>query len=233
MLEPDELEQRFGANPTWFYAYNVATLALSVLFSEPDGGVFETGRAWLQGSIPPRLYVAVISSVMTTCLIAWAIVGRRRAHARGSLDDSDQLVVVAFAVLVANSALSYAYTKHEIISVAGAFYAFGASVAGRQALEYLRESRRRAGRLVVVALLAMLAAGWACRSAGVHHLLRVQAFKVRNDWARLSPAMLRETGTAVERRSAALVRQLRQDALDVRVTNTYLLPRWVDRWWGE
>jgi hypothetical protein len=233
MLEPNELAQRFGANPTWFYTYNVATSVLSVLFSEPDGGVFEIARAWLQDGIPPRLYVAVISSVLTTGLIAWAVVGRWRRHAQGGLDDGDRLLIIALAVLIANSVLSYAYTKHEIISVAGVFYAFAAFVAARHALEYLGEPHRRAGGLVVVALLAILAVGWAFRSAGVHHLLRVQAFKVRNDWARLSPAMMLETGTAAERRSAVLVRQIRQDALEMRVTNTFLLPRWADRWWGE
>lgn len=70
MLEPEEIEQRFGSSPIWFYAYNVATSMLSVLLSDPDGGIFEIGRAWLQGDVPPRLYVAVVSSVMTTGLIA-------------------------------------------------------------------------------------------------------------------------------------------------------------------
>lgn len=233
MLEPDELEQRFGSSPTWFYAYNVATSMLSVLFSDPDGGVFETGRAWLRGDVPPRLYVVVVSSVMTTGLIAWVVVARLRGRARQICDDRDRVLVIFAAVLIANSALSYAYTKPEIITVAGAFYAFAAFVAARQSLEYLREPARGAARIAVVLVLAAMATVWAFRSAGVHHMLRVQAFKVRNDWARLSPEMLRDTGTPEERRAAALIRQLRHDALEMRVTNPYLLPRWADRWWGE
>ena len=37
VLEPEELIARFGANPTWFYAYNVATSFLSVPFADHLG----------------------------------------------------------------------------------------------------------------------------------------------------------------------------------------------------
>ena len=75
---------------------------------------------------------------------------------------------------------------------------------------------------------------WTFRSLGVHHMLRVQAFKVRTDWARVSPDRIRDTGSREERLAAtALVRQLRQDALGMPDVNPYLLPRWADRWWGD
>jgi hypothetical protein len=128
--------------------------------------------------------------------------------------------------------LSYAYTKHEIISVAGAFYAVAAFVAAQRSLEYLKEPRRRGGVALVV-VLALLAVGWSFRSAGVHHMLRVQAFKVRNDWARLPPALLSDSGSGREQRSVKLVRQLQQEALAMPVTNAVRLPMWTDRWWGE
>ena len=253
MLEPKELEARFGANPVWFYTYNVVTSILSVLFSDPDGGVFETGRAWLQGNVPPRLYLAVASSLMTTGLMAWVVASRLRGRAGQVRDARDRYLIIFAAVLLANSAMSYVYTKHEILSVAGAFYALAAFVAGRHALEWVRRDgpqertvqpalagrvakrpdTRGAARIVVVLVLAATATAWAFRSAGVHHMLRVQAFKVRGDWARVPPEMLRDTGTPEERRAAALVSQLRHDALEMRVTNPNLLPRWADRWWGE
>ena len=50
------LHARFGADPLPFYLYNVVTSVLSVLFSEPDRGVFQTVRTWLAGDMPARVY---------------------------------------------------------------------------------------------------------------------------------------------------------------------------------
>jgi hypothetical protein len=234
MLEPEELIERFGANPLWFYAYNVATSIVSVPFSEPDGGVFEIPRARLQGDVPPRLYVAVISSTATTALIGWAAVARGRQWIRTRHSEADgQLLVIAGAVLIANAALSYAYTKTEILSVAGAFYAFAAFVAARHCIDYWPTSTRRVARVAVLLMLAVVAAMWTFRSLGVHHMLRVQAFKVRVDWARVSEDWMQDTGSSEDRRGAALVRQLHREALETNVVNPYRLPRWADRWWGE
>ena len=47
MLEPQEIERRFGAQPLWFYAYNVLASMGSVLFSEPRSGVFAATSAGL------------------------------------------------------------------------------------------------------------------------------------------------------------------------------------------
>ncbi len=252
MLEPGEIRERFGAEPTWFYVYNVATSMLSVLFSDPDGGVFEIGRAWLQGNVPPRLYVAVVSSVMTTGLIVWVVAARVRGRAPKTSAASDQLFIIFAAVLIANSALSYAYTKHEIISVAGVFYALAAFAAARHSMEYLRRdgpqgradqpalagrvARRpdtAAVRIALCLMLAMMAGVWAFRSAGVHHMLQVQGFKVRNDWVSLQPDSLAHLGYPSDARARALAAQLRREALAMRTANPYVLPRWADRWWGE
>jgi hypothetical protein len=233
VLEPQELVERFGANPTWFYVYNVATSVLSVPFSDPDGGVFEILRARLRGDVPPRLYLAVVSSAATTALIGWAVVGRLRRRAPVLHEADGQLVAIAGIVLVANAAISYAYTKHEILSVAGAFYAFAAFVAARHAIGAWPASTRRVADVAVVLLLAVVATMWTARTLGVHHMLRVQAFKVRVDWARVSPDPMRDDGSPDDRVAAALVRYLRRDALEAPGVNPYLLPRWVDRWWGE
>ena len=61
-------------------------------------------------------------------------------------------------------------------------------------------------------------------------MLRVEAFKVRNDWARL-PAESNDAGT--NRAVAALVRQLRLEAVNMPGSNPFRVPRWFDRWWGE
>ena len=233
MLEPEEIQQRFGSSPGVFYVYNVATSFLSVLFSEPDGGVFEGVCAWMAGDVPPRLYLAVASSCLTTGLIAWVVAVCVRGGARSMRDELGQLLMVSITVIIANAAMSYVYTKHEILSVAGCFYAIAAFVAGRHALDWLRREASGAARIVVVVVLASAAALWAFRSIGVHHMLLVQAFKVRNDWARMPAEMPVDDGSPAARQAAALFRQLRRDAVAMPVSNPHLVPRWVDRWWGE
>ena len=232
VLDPPELQQRFGANPVWFYQYNIAASVLSVLFSEPQGGVFELVRAWLSGDVPPRLYVAVVSSVLATGLVLWVCAQRLRRREQRAFTHDDQLLIVFAAVLISNAVMSYAYTKDEIVSIAGAFYACAAFAAARYAAEHVALARSLTRRRLACAVLAATAAIWAFRSAGVHHMMRVQAFKERNDWAALAPRYLAEH-TPDDRRAAALARQLRADAFAMRIPNPGLQPRWLDRWWGE
>ena len=208
------------------------TSFLSVPFADPSDGVFQLVGSRLEGYVPPRLYVAVVSSTITTALIGWAVIRRFRRPTSALHDADRQLLVMAGVVLIANSVISFAYTKHEILSVAGAFYAFAAFVTARCVIDSWHASTRLAGAAALM-VLAMVATTWTFRTAGVHHMLRVQAFQVRVDWARLSPDLMRDTGSLEGRVAAALVRHLRRDALEAPVTNRYLLPRWADRWLGE
>ncbi len=233
VLEPVELQQRFGSNPLPFYAYNVVASVMSVLFSEPQHGVFLGVRAWLDGDVPPRVYVAISSSLLLTALVFWAAVARPEGYSRLALTADRQLLVVVAAVLLANAAMSYAYTKDEIVTVAGAFYAVAAFVAVRHAIERLHHRPALGVEVALIAVLLTTSTLFAVRSAGVHHLIRVQAFKVRNDWGRLPAARYRDAGLESQRAAAAMVRRLRHDALEARVPQPDLLPGWADRWWGE
>ena len=242
MLETGELARRFGDNPSWFYLYNVVTSILSVLFSDPDRGVFHTVRTWLEGTTPARLYLPVVTSAITTVLIGWVCVERWRGRG-GQVPPNDTRLLDIFGVmLIANAVVSYAYTKHEIISIAGAFYAFAAYVAVRYAIRFAGsgdgpEDRGgpalRWGRTGVCVLLGALACAWAFRSAGVHHMIQVQAFRERLEWARLDPERIAERGYPADARARALTAQLRRDALDLRLPNPSELPAWPDDWWGE
>ena len=232
MLETGELARRFGENPSWFYLYNVATSILSVLFSDPDRGVFHTVRTWLDGEMPARLYLPVVTSAITTACIAGVWVARWRGRGP-KLPPSDTRLLDLFAVmLLANAVVSYAYTKHEIISVAGTFYAFAAYVAVRYAID-LTGRLATVRQKVICVLLAVLACAWACRSVGVHHMIQVQAFRERLEWARLDPERIAERGYPSDERARALTAQLRRDALDLRLPNPGELPAWADDWWGE
>jgi hypothetical protein len=233
VLDPDELQQRFGGNPAVFYAYNVVASVMSVLFSEPQAGVFLGVRGWLAGDVPPRTSVAIASSVILTALIVWTAATRPKGQTRLTLTPDKRLLAIVAAVLAANSVMSYAYTKDEIVTAAGAFYAIAAFVAARHAIERARQSPSRGVQVALLFVLLTASTLWAVRSAGVHHMIRVQAFKVRNDWGRLPTARYRDAGPENQRGAAAVVRQLRRDALETRVPRPDLLPRWADRWWGE
>ena len=244
MLPPEEILRRFGDNPGWFYAYNVATSVLSVLFSDPDRGVFHTLRTLRDGELPARLYIATVPSVVTTGLIAWVVMLRVRAGAWKNPTRHDQLLFVFAAVLLANAVFAYAYAKHEIISVAGAFYAIATFVAMRHAIESggltgaggLKASgyhNRGPAGVALCVLLGVLATAGAFRSAGVHHMLQTQAYRERLEWARLDAERIAERGYPSDARARALAAQLRRDALDLRIANPNLLPGWADDWWGE
>jgi hypothetical protein len=82
-------------------------------------------------------------------------------------------------------------------------------------------------------MLAGVATLWAIRSAGVHHTLRLQAFKHRNDWAAIEQQRYLPADAPHQGEGAALIAQLRRNAIDMRVPSPVLLGEWPNRWWGD
>jgi hypothetical protein len=122
VLNPDELERRFGHNPIPFYAYNVMSAISCVLFAEPRGGVWVFLRELLGGRPEPWQFVNVLTSALTTLLIgrfAAARVGKWRA---GEFDEADRFVVIFLVVLPLNALFAAGYEKDVIMSPAGLFY---------------------------------------------------------------------------------------------------------------
>jgi hypothetical protein len=126
--------------------------------------------------------------------------------------------------------MSFVYTKDEIMSVAGAFYAlpvFGAAVY------FLRRwPSRPTSWIATAAMCVVCVAGstaWATRAAGVHHVLRSQAFVQRNDWTRLEREWRRDGNWERYAQSEPLIRDLRRQAIATRVVNPYFEPRWMER----
>jgi hypothetical protein len=187
--------------------------------------------------MPARLYIATVPSLITTALIAWTAAVRVRCWK--APQRRDQLLFVFAAALIANAVFAYAYAKHEIISVAGAFYGFAAFGAMSQAIESagVRSGGDRGlmpiARVALCVVLAAVAGAWAFRSAGVHHMLQTQAFRERLEWARLDPDRIADRGYPSDARARALTAQLRREALDIRMANPGELPAWADDWWGE
>jgi hypothetical protein len=229
VLDPAELEQRFGARPLIFYSYNVIASALSVLFSEPQGGVFESVRA--SGGSGPllRVILPIATSTVTTALIAWTAMRRVRT---ATLDDTARVMLLFAAVLGANAVLSFAYTKDEIMSAAGAFYALAAFAACREAL-VATGSARKAVALAGVVLLGFLVTGWSVRSAGVHYVLRTQAAKHQADWLGPMDRYSRSDSSRTASAKQHLIEQLRRESLAIELPNTRLGPGWPMRLWVD
>jgi len=229
-LEPDQIQQRFGAQAYWFHAYNVVVSATSVLFAEPQSGVFIAVRGWLQRGPMVQLLLPVISSVLTTALMVWIALRSARLRA---FDDTERYFFVFIAVLAVNAAISYAYTKDEIVSPAGAFYALAAFGAVRQLLLVSGHWRPRA-RMAGTLLLCALAALWTVRSVGVHYKLRWQATRHQLDWVSLPYEWQRQDRWPSDPAAQQLLLQLRRTAIGMHIPNTRVgEPEWPGRLWPD
>ncbi len=225
VLDPPELIVRFGDRVWIFYAYNVGASLLTVLLSEPRGGVFELWRRLSVGEdLPVWLLGDVLTSALTTALCVLWLGGALARWRRRTLSGPDRLGLVACAVLLANAVLSFGYTKDVIMSPGGVVFAFvvfaaihGWSWSGH-------------ARWAGVVLVTLVASGWAVRAAAVPVQLTTEAFKTRNDWATVWP-WLDEQGIDTSAPGAtALVQQLRTEALAMPVPHPSMpVPALVDR----
>jgi hypothetical protein len=78
-----------------------------------------------------------------------------------------------------------------------------------------------------------LASAWAMRSSGVHHVINEHAFRSRNDWAGMPARWQREGRWPTEPRRLALIRQLRNEALEAQIPNPQIVPEWRSQWYGD
>jgi hypothetical protein len=211
MLDPAELVQRFGARPGGFYLYNVVTSALSVLFSEPSGGVFRLTSAVMRGDLRPSLFTTLIASTAATALVVRYAWRRRAAWLSWQLDRDDRLVILFLLVLAANAVISYPYTKDVIMSPAGAFLAVAMYVGARSALDSLQAASLRRPILVVAASL-LVGTTWAVQYVATHLALRQAASTTRTEWAYVDSTLL-EQHITLDARERRLLDRLRDDAL--------------------
>jgi hypothetical protein len=246
-LEPEELIARFGDRLWWLRSYNVLAATLSVLFSEPRGGVFGLTRSILDGRMQVERDIATCCATLTTMLIGGCGIRLLLTHGSSLRDrwlalrrDADfQLLAVFAAVLGASAAMSYVYVKDDIMSTAGTFYALAAYAAVRWWQSDSEVSQPQTGRPArsllargsLVAVLVVAATGWSIASLGIHHVARTAAFKTRNDWA-VQPARWKEEGRwPTDAASLRLLTQLRTDAVNMPVAPPRLMPDWMERVW--
>ncbi len=214
-LEPQELKARFGTFPYVFYAYNIASQALSVLMSEPRNGTWTFTRDVLAGTVRPAQIIAVVTSLGATVLIGMFAASAWHGWRRREFSDHDRLVIIFAAVLVANSVVSFPYAKDVVASPAGVFHALAATVAIRSLLIRLATVRQPVV-LTTSVVLALLSAGWTLRLVGVHYQMREASFITRNDWTELDNWARRNNIDITQPKRAALARTLFQDALKQR-----------------
>jgi hypothetical protein len=183
-LEPDELRARFADNPLPFYAYNVFAAVLDVLLSEPRSGTFQMVRRWLEDDARPWMWVQLVSSLIVSGLLVAALVAAVRRWRDGTLEERDRFVLVAFALVAANAAISYGYVKDEVLSVGATAYAGGVfAVAARVGDRVVRGVN---GAPAWAVLLVAASALWSTRAAGTILSLQSSAYKTANDWATYS-----------------------------------------------
>jgi hypothetical protein len=215
VLEPSQLVARFGDSWLTFYAYNVMSQILSVLFSEPRAGVWALTRDVLAGESRPSQWIGLVTTTGATAAIVWFVATRLRQWLRLEMDHADRVVFVAGAVLLANAAISFAYLKDVIVGPAGAFHALAAAIGIRALLPRLSTWRPLAVSMAAAVLL-VVSAGSVVRLVGTGFLLRERAFVTRNDWALFESEWAvrnRYDAATVDPRKIELVRVLRADAL--------------------
>jgi len=227
-IDPPEINARFGAEPFTWFAHNVAASASSVLFSEPRSGVWVIAREWIEGTPHPRTYVNLAASLFATGLIVWFVVDRLKGWIRRRATRADRHVLVFAAILAANCVLSFSYTKDEILTTAGAFYAIAAYGVVRHLLgRFDLHPRVTFGTAALALLLLAGSTAWSIRAIGVHHVLMQQAFRHRNDWARLPLRWDADDLRPRTPQGLELTRRLREQALTMRVANPHFAPRWA------
>jgi hypothetical protein len=230
-LDPPELAAIFDGGLWRFYAYNVASSVATVLFSEPRAGVWLFVRDWQAGDVTPSIAINVAASTSATILILWFVVTRRWWRRPVEWSHGQRLALLAVAVLGANAGISYPYTKDQIMSIAGVFFAAALFAA---ASEFLTAPPRRVLlRTIGVSVLMMASTAWSWRVIGLQHNLVHTAFSQRNDWASLDGWAAAYPESQSDPALATLVQSLQQAALSRRVPNPHAEPSRYERFFDH
>ncbi len=180
---PEELKRLFGGDLWPFYIYNVLSAMSCVLFAEPRSGTWIFVRGALNNDLAPWQILGVLTSTLTTLLIARYAALRFPKYRRLDLNDDDRLVMLFIAILPANAAFAAVYAKDVILSPAGIFYGVAAAVVLKQLLFEEVAARHTAIRGLAFAVTLVIACGWTIRAVGIHYRLREVAAVARDDWA--------------------------------------------------
>jgi hypothetical protein len=219
VLEPDEIQARFGGTPALWFAHNVGVAIASTLLSEPQEGRWTLPDTLSTGALPLRQAVELASAAVLTAIILWAVVRSVRRREDAGRQDA-RLFALCGILGLAGAGLCYRYVKNDILSAAAMFYAIAAYVAVRAALGWSMATTRRVGALAVAVLLASLAVAWSLRVGDLACEIRYRAFAKRNEWAIFGLRPLEPHLTSAER---DLGLRMRRSFVDLRVPSNELV----------
>ena len=173
---------RLFANAPWlFWAHNVGVTLLTVLASEPRAGEFVFIRSLLRGTVPPWMWLHVLSSLATTAVVCVGLATIRSRPQR------DRLIAAFGAVLaVGGSALGFLYTRDRIALPVGIGYAMLVYVSLSALLERVTSRWLIAPSCAAVAVLGIC---WTIRGGEFFVALRETAWDYHTEWTeRYEPA---------------------------------------------
>jgi hypothetical protein len=222
-LEPQQVQARFGATPLRFWAYNVASSVATVLFAEPRRGTWQFAAAWLQNDLRPAQWHTVGVTAGTSLMLILFAGLRLRRWLRDPIPPRQRWVVVFFGVLAANAAISFAYTKDDIMSPSGLVFAVAVFGVVSTLVEATGNRWRRAALLAVP--LGLLSFGWSLRAIDLPYALVTTALRNQTDWARID--LWKRQNNFADRypEYAPFVDRLQREALRMHVPNPYLSRR--------
>ena len=175
IMELDDLQRTFARAPYLFWAYNIVANVLTVMCSEPRSGMYYFVQSLLRDNTQDWLWLHVLSSVLTTACIVWALCAWR---AIGSRDR--QLVALGVALMIFGSGLGLLYVRDRVALPVGVGYGVLLYVAAAGLLE--RTSSRPFARVVVSFSLVAMLACWLVRDAEAGHQIRDTAWERHVEW---------------------------------------------------
>ena len=180
-LSAADATARFGASPLGMYGYNAVSTMASVLFTEPQSGVFSITRAIVRGEVVPWQIANLASSVCLTGLIAWwGVTVARRDGAAGWSRES-RTIVVLLVGLAASGLLSFNYSRDRLGGMALVPYAAASYFAVRAALSRTVDAPT-VRRVFGVLALVLLACTWQVRTLRMLDGARKRAVDNRKEW---------------------------------------------------
>jgi hypothetical protein len=209
------LGEIFAHAPWMLWLYNVASSVLTVAASEPRAGRFFFVNAILSGQVPVWMYIHVVSSVLSTAIIWYALRTSRISEERDRF-----IAAAAMTIVVVGSALGFLYTRDRIAVSAGVGYAMLVYVAVAAVLE--RVPARRAGLVLSNACVAIIAVGWLVRTGEAYVQMRDAAWENYQEWT----TRYEELG-GFTRPQTDILTMLRSSALEVAPEDPRRDPRWT------
>lgn len=184
-VDAARLGESFLHAPWLLWIYNVVASLLTVLVSEPRAGKYRFIAAILNGRVPVWMYVHVLTSVLTTAVVAYALAKRRIAN-----PGDRQIAAAGATVLILGSALGFLYTRDRIALSAGVGYAMLVYVgiaallrrSAASATASVPDERRSLRQILTTACVSIIAAGWLIRTAEAYFQLRDAAWENRQEW---------------------------------------------------